>query len=63
MAQTFIANAAIRLHPIEASSGIGAGAAAAVMVKTGIFNTKELMPKVGEVQAAAKRHGPIDWSF
>lgn len=63
MAQTFSANAATRVHPIEASSGIGAGAAAAVMVKSNLTTTRELSSKSRHVQELARRHGPVDWSF
>lgn len=63
MAQTFLANAAIRLHPIEASSGIGAGAAAAVMVKGQLSTTRDLLSETKAVQSSVLRHGPIDWNF
>jgi hypothetical protein len=63
MAQTFLANAAIRLHPIEASSGIGAGAAASVMIKNDVASTRQLLDQVSRVQGIVRRYGPIDWSF
>jgi|GEM_PF-596154 len=62
MAQSFQANAAIRLHPIEFSSGIGAGAAAATMVLQGIANTRTLVARYAEVQARVVKYAPVDWT-
>jgi len=63
MAQSFVANAATRLQPIEYASGIGAGAAAAYMVKSGASDTAAVVPQYASVQAIAKRHGPINWTI
>ncbi|MFW5741516.1 MAG: FAD-dependent oxidoreductase, partial [Myxococcota bacterium] len=62
MAQSFQANAAIRLHPIEYSSGIGAGAAAATMVLQNIDDTQTLLGRYADVQARVTRYAPIDWT-
>ncbi len=43
MAQTFWANAATRLQPVEFSSGIAAGAIASYMKNNSIFSTTELL--------------------
>ncbi len=63
MAQTFLANSATRVHPVEFSAGIGAGAAAAVMVDNRIRDTAELLLHYPEVQAVAAKHTPINWSI
>jgi hypothetical protein len=42
MAQTFLANAATRLHPTEWSSGVAAGAAAYTMLVNGYVTTTEM---------------------
>jgi hypothetical protein len=60
MAQTFLANSATRLHPIEWSSGCAAGAAAAYLAETG-KTSAEGYESVDEVQEIVKRHTPIDW--
>lgn len=63
MAQSFQANAAIRLHPIEFSSGIGAGAAAATMVLDGIPDTGALVDSYASVQSRVLRYAPVDWTI
>lgn len=63
MAQSFQANAAIRLHPIEYSSGIGAGAAAATMVLQELDDTQALLESYADVQARVVRYAPINWTI
>jgi hypothetical protein len=64
MAQSFLANSATRLQPIEFSSGVGAGAAAAVMTQNRIYATREILTeKMEEVQTMVRRYAPIDWTF
>jgi hypothetical protein len=63
LATTFFANAAIRLHPEEWSSGVAAGAAAAVMFEKQ-FDSTEAYENVDIVQAMVKNLGsPIDWTL
>jgi len=63
LATTFFANAAIRLHPEEWSSGVAAGAAAAVMFEKQ-FDSTEAYANVDLVQAMVKNLGsPIDWTL
>jgi len=63
LATTFFANAAIRLHPEEWSSGVAAGAAAAVMFEKQ-FDSSEAYANINLVQAAIKQLGsPIEWTF
>jgi len=63
MAQSFKANAAIRLHPIEYSTGIGAGAAAASMIAQQLDDTAELIPRYAAVQTRVRKYAPIDWTI
>jgi len=42
MAQSFLANAATRLHPTEWSTGVAAGAAAVTMITNKINSTLEM---------------------
>lgn len=62
MAQSFLANSATRLHPIEWSTGTAAGVAAAHMAKTG-KTTREAYETVGELQTLIRQRTPIDWTF
>lgn len=63
MAQSFVANSATRLQPIEFASGVGAGAAAATMVAEGIADTAQVVRRYAAVQTIAKRYAPIDWTI
>lgn len=60
MAQTFLANSATRLHPIEWSTGCAAGAAAAHLAATG-GSTRDGLAEIDKIQAIVKKHTPIDW--
>jgi hypothetical protein len=62
MAQSFAANAATRLHPIEWSTGTASGVAAAHMAKTG-RSTREVLDHVGELQALVREKTPIEWTI
>jgi hypothetical protein len=64
MAQTFLLNAATRLHPIEFASGTGAGVAAAVMSGKQM-TSKALVSSEGDVADIQSRinstHGTTEW--
>jgi hypothetical protein len=62
MAQSYLANSATRLHPIEWSSGTAAGVAAAYMARTG-KTTREAYESITDVQAEVKQKTPIDWTL
>jgi hypothetical protein len=62
MAQSFLANAATRLHPIEWSSGTAAGVAAADMARSGRTSRQELA-EVAALQALVRKQTPIDWTI
>jgi len=62
MAQSFLANSATRLHPIEWSTGTAGGVAAAHMARTG-RSSREALAAIGELQAEIRQKTPIDWTL
>jgi len=62
MAQSFFANAATRLHPIEWSTGTAAGVAAAAMSRNG-WTSRQAFDHVGELQTLIRAKTPIDWTI
>ena len=62
MAQSFMANAATRLHPIEWSTGTAAGVSAAMMAESGI-STAELLERVVELQTRIRPRTPTEWTI
>ncbi|MBM3955893.1 MAG: FAD-dependent oxidoreductase [Planctomycetes bacterium] len=62
MAQSFLANSATRLHPIEWSTGTACGIAAAEMAKTG-RTSAQLLADITALQALVKQKTPIDWTL
>ena len=62
MAQSFLANSATRLHPIEWSTGTAAGVAAAHMAATG-RSSRMALEAIDEVQALVREKTPIDWTL
>jgi FAD dependent oxidoreductase len=62
MAQSFLANAATRLHPIEWSTGTAAGVAAAVLSKND-WTARQGLEHIAELQALIKEKTPIDWTI
>lgn len=62
MAQTFMANAATRLHPVEFASGVGAGAAAAYMWKNAL-SSRQAYQVIPAIQKVVQKHAPIQWSI
>ena len=62
MAQSFHANAATRLHPIEWHSGVAAGVAAAHMNQYQI--SSELAYKnISDIQTKVSKYQPINWTL
>ena len=61
MAQSFLANAATRLHPIEWSTGTAAGVAAAAMSRNG-WTSRQAFEQIAEIQALVREKTPIDWT-
>lgn len=62
MAQTFMANSATRLHPIEWSTGTAAGVIAADMVETS-RTAHQIYDNIESLQAKVKQVTPIDWTI
>jgi len=62
MAQSFLANSATRLHPIEWSSGTACGIAAADMARTG-RTSAALLGDIERLQERIKTSTPIDWTI
>ena len=66
MAQSFFANGATRLHPVEWSSGVAAGTAAAMMIMHAWGDTRDVYDSVGELQGllqSAGIHQPLTWTL
>ena len=64
MAQSFLVNAATRVHPVEWSSGTAAGAAAAFMSANEVYSTYNVVYDatiMQEVQEAVSEYTPISW--
>ena len=64
MAQSFMINSAIRMHPEEFQVGVGAGAAAAQMFSAKIRTTKDLLDPsaVKAIQTRIRKHAPLRWT-
>lgn len=63
MGQSFLANSAYRLHPIEWVSGSAAGVAAALMTRDGKTNYALLeIPALRELQNKVNLNSPISWA-
>jgi hypothetical protein len=62
MAQSFLANSATRLHPIEWSTGTAGGVAAAHMARTG-RTSRQALAAIAELQAEVRQKTPIDWTL
>lgn len=66
MAQTFLANAGTRLHPVEWTSGVAAGAAAVLMWQRSWPNTTVVYENVEQLQALLSSPGiqqPLVWTL
>jgi len=62
MAQSFLANSATRLHPIEWSTGTAAGVAAAHMAREGL-TSRQAHESIGDLQKLVRAKTPIDWTL
>ena len=63
MAQTYHANAATRLQPIEWNSGSAAGSAAAMMIKRNLDSTSQVLQNIGDLQSEIVKTQPINWTI
>ena len=62
MAQSFLTNAATRLHPIEWSTGTAAGVAAAAMSRQA-WTSRQAFEHIGELQPMIQAKTPINWTI
>ena len=62
MAQTFVANSATRLQPIEWSSGTAAGVVAADLAESGA-TTAQACEDYERLRKKVARHTPVDWTL
>ena len=62
MAQSYLANAATRLQPIEWHSGLASGAAAAHMAQWQL-SSQGALDNIKDIQIRVKRHAPIAWTI
>jgi hypothetical protein len=62
MAQTFLANSATRLHPIEWSSGAACGVVAADLAKRN-ETTREACDDYEPLREKVTRHTPVEWTL
>ncbi|KAL0489678.1 3-methyl-2-oxobutanoate hydroxymethyltransferase [Acrasis kona] len=63
MAQSFMSNSAVRLHPIEWSSGTAAGISASFMIKNNIKSTREVLDRIKDLQQVVAKYTPIKWNI
>ena len=63
MAQTFMANAATRLHPVEWVSGIAGGIAATMMSKENLTSTQLYNTWITTLQEIVSKTSPIGWKI
>lgn len=63
MAQTFHANGATRLQPVEWNSGAAAGLAGAYMTQNNIASTVEMQQRIEPLQAKIKEIQPLNWTI
>ncbi len=63
ISQTFLANAATRLHPIEWNTGIAAGIAAVMMKQSNLTSRMLYEQYITQLQSAIELVAPLDWTF
>ncbi len=62
MAQSYLSNAATRLHPIEWSTGTAAGVAAAAMSRQG-WTSRQAFDHIADLQPLIEAKTPIRWTI
>ncbi len=62
MAQSFLANSATRLHPIEWSTGTASGVIAAAMARDG-WTSREALDHIADLQPLIRQKTPIEWTI
>ncbi len=61
MAQSYLVNAATRLHPVEWSSGVAAGVVAAFMAREKIDSTTVAFGSVKQIRGLTEKYAPSQW--
>jgi hypothetical protein len=64
MAQSFMVNSALRMHPEEFQVGVAVGVTAAYMASTNLSSTKEALATsvVSQIQQRIKKYAPLEWT-
>jgi len=62
MAQSFLVNAATRLHPVEWSSGTAAGVVAAYLAANSL-DTQQGLKQIKQIQPLIALYTPIQWTI
>ena len=63
MAQSYMVNSALRMHPIEWSTGTSAGVVAAFMAKNKLAATGDVEGRMDELQVVLRKHTPLEWTI
>jgi len=63
LAQSFLVNAATRLHPVEWSTGTATGITAGFMIKNNINNTIAAYWRIKEIQKEVSKFTPLCWTI
>jgi hypothetical protein len=63
IAQSFVANAGTRLHPIEWALGVASGAAASYFVQNTLQHTRALIEQVESIQSIIRKYAPTEWTI
>jgi hypothetical protein len=65
MAQSFLVNSAIRLHPVEFSIGQAAGVVGSYLVQNNLQSVAEVLKEehLRRVQAIVKQFTPTSWTI
>ena len=65
MAQSFLVNSAVRLHPVEFSIGQAAGVAAAYAIQHNLSSVAEMLKEehLKNVQTIARKFTPLSWTI
>jgi hypothetical protein len=62
MAQTFMVNSSLRVHPGEMASGTASGMAASYMIKKNLTDTRQVFNDMVNFRAYSAKRTPSDWT-
>lgn len=65
MAQSFLVNSAVRLHPVEFSIGQAVGVAGAYAIQNNLQNVADILNEdhLKRVQSVVKQFIPLSWTI